>query len=389
MLFISFYRYIIGYIKFKINGRFSERFFNLLNQNNIAFWDVTRDKDGVYGYMFAYNYKNVRKFVKKTNIEIEICEKTGLFFKTKRYKNRKGIYIGILIICFMFFISSKLVLTIDVEGNKTVDSERILQVVEEEGFKIGSMYKREEINNIQQKALLKIPELSFLAINVMGLNAVIDVKERTIAPEVQKIEGEGNLIASENAIISKTEVYGGITSVKKGDVVLKGDLLVSGFGEKQDGGIVNQKAWGKVFGLVEVEKEFKKEFTQRVKTQERITKNYIYQVFGFKVPIIKEKNINSDDDVKLNRKPLKVFGFKVPIMENIQEIKKTKKEDKTFTKEEIIKQLDNDIIEYEKNLNQEEKVKDKNIEVIENENEIIYKIKFIIEKNIAQFQEIK
>lgn len=387
MLFIKVYRYILGYINIKICGRFKERFINLLSQQKIGFWDISRKNDDIYCFMMARDYKRVRDISKKSKVKTRVIKRYGIIFKARKYRKRWGLFIGFFIILMLFFISSKLVLTVDITGNINLDKEYIKTVLEDEGFKKFSYYKSLDIDKIEENVLLKIPELSWISINVKGVNAVVDVKERTPVPDIYISDGKGQLISNSDAVITRMRVYGGVNEVKVGDVVAKGDILVNGYGVTEEGTIVEQKAYGEVYGMIEEEKDF---VVDRVKNEiiESTSKtNTIYEIFGFKIPFINNK-VSEDDEVVVTKENLSILGFKLPVVKYTQTITRNVYDKRILTDEEIKKEMYEKLNEYNEEIEKQYKILDIKInEIIEN-NKGILSCNIYIEKNIADFMEI-
>jgi len=388
MLFIKIYRYILGYIRIKIAGRFKERFINLLTQQKISFWDISKKKDDIFCYMMAKDYKKVRGIVKKSKVKSKVVERYGLIFKIRKYKKRWGLLIGFFTVFTLFLISSQLVLTIDIEGNNDVDDSVIESALRGEGFKAFTLYDKLDIDKIEENVLLKVPELSWISINVKGVNAVIDVKERTPVPDIYISDGNGHLISNSDAIITEMLVYGGVNVVKTGDVVAKGDMLVSGHGVTEEGLIIEQKAYGDVYGMVEENINFVVNRAKNDIIESKSVVNTIYEVLGFKVPFIKQKNINENDEVILKNEHITVFGMKMPIIKHTQEIITHKYNPRVLSDQEIKKELQIELNKHKDEIEKTYKILDVEYnEILENDKGIL-SCRIYIEKKISDFIEI-
>ena len=386
MFVVKLYHYIRGYVKFEVSGGFVERFINLVSQREISMWNTYKSGECLYGYTLLSDYKKMQELSEKIDVSLKIVEEKGVPKKSKPYHKRWGFAVGVITVFLMLHFSSKIIFTIDVSGNKTVDDEIILNVLEDNGFKVGCVANKLDLEMIREKTLLEVPELSWLAINIQGVNAVIDVKERVEMPDITDHEGKANLISNKNAIISEMRVYGGKSLVQVGDVVTEGQMLVSGSGESRDGTIIEQKAYGEVLAKVFDEKTFEVDYMGTEKKELEPKNNYIFKVLGFKIPITRIRNISETSIVEVNEEPLSIFGVKIPIKKYTQQITEVEYYETVRNEEEVRKCLEEEMKAYEDDFSEESIVLEKEIEEILGEDGISYNVKYIFEENIAVSQ---
>ena len=80
------------------------------------------------------------------------------------------------------------------------------------------------------RVLLKLPQLQWMTLRCSGSRAVVLVVERQETPELPG-QGRADLVAGKDGQISSLSVLRGREQVSPGQMVLKGDLLVSGLVE--------------------------------------------------------------------------------------------------------------------------------------------------------------
>ena len=76
--------------------------------------------------------------------------------------------------------------------------------------------------------LLKVDEIGWLSVNIIGSHANVEVKEKIEKPELEDNPSPCNIKASADGVITKITAGEGMSQVKKGSGVAKGDLLISG-----------------------------------------------------------------------------------------------------------------------------------------------------------------
>ena len=65
-------RYILGFVKIKVNGIEAEKFLNITAVNKIKLWDLKYRKNSIEGYISVQNFKKIRNIVRGSNFKIHI-----------------------------------------------------------------------------------------------------------------------------------------------------------------------------------------------------------------------------------------------------------------------------------------------------------------------------
>ena len=109
-----------------------------------------------------------------------------------------------------------MVWTIDVQGNETVSDAEILSVFEKLGVRAGARRSKIDVEQVQRAAARELNDLAWLALNIRGSAAVIEVRERVPAPEVENDTSPQNILAKRDGTIVSLEVYEGRRRSKRG-----------------------------------------------------------------------------------------------------------------------------------------------------------------------------
>ena len=139
------------------------------------------------------------------------------------------------------------VLFVAVEGNHKVSTARILREAENCGLHFGSIRADVRSEEIKNRLIQQIPELSWVGVNTAGCTAVIRVRESVEETE-QKAPGTySSIVAVSDAVVTSCTVLSGTAECVVGDAVKKGQVLISGY---QDLGILVKltRSKGEVFG---------------------------------------------------------------------------------------------------------------------------------------------
>ena len=244
---INLLRLLLGFVEFEARGGFFERFVNLCTMNGVTLWNVHNDGVKVKACTTMGGYKNIRKSARNSGMKVKILRKRGFPFFIRKNKVRAGFLIGLFITVFFLALSSCMLWNIEVSGNNEISGEVLTESLEKHGVKIGAIKSKIDTTVIEKELLKEYPELSWASINIFGTKAVLEVKENVTKPDILDIKTPANIIAEKDGQILLVEGHNGTNVVKEGDVVRKGDLLISGVNINGDGSEKMVHASGKVY----------------------------------------------------------------------------------------------------------------------------------------------
>ena len=283
-MIISIIRYILGYINFRAFGGFSDRFLNICTRDGIPLWNIKNVKGNISASTTINGYLSIRNAVRKSGMKVMVTERKGLIFFLKRNKIRAGLLVGAIIFAGIFFILSQFVWSVSLVGNIDLQEDYLFSAFQKYGVKVGATISSIDDSDIAERVVSEVPELSWAAINRKGNVVVIEVREKTPAPEKYDNSVPTNLIADENGLILSVDVLSGNEEIKPGSAVTKGDLLISGVITFADGREKLVHGDGFVKALVTRKEKFKgNDFSVHNLTEEKTRKKLFF--FGIEIPL--------------------------------------------------------------------------------------------------------
>ena len=160
--------------------------------------------------------------------EAHIERVSGAPFALGRLRRRYALLGGAALCALLLAVSTCFIWDLRVEGNGAVPKEKILRVLAEYGVRRGAFAYGFRQHDLCNRALPKLPELSWLTVNTRGCRATIVVRERVPKPEIVNESMPTNVVAVRDALVTDVRALDGEAKVLPGTVVRAGQLLISG-----------------------------------------------------------------------------------------------------------------------------------------------------------------
>ncbi len=249
-VYYKIYRHFFGCSQIKIENK-KEELLNALSSKKIDFWGSMVDESGallVYGSVFSA--RHIIEEGEKLGCEISVCKRTGLPFIFEKYKKRYGIIVGVILAWAFLFYTSLFIWEVRVAPRSGEDSDEIYALLKECGLEMGTFLPDLKVREVENQFLLNNPQYSFVAVNVYGTVANVELRRASTHGEAEDTEGLCNVVASKSGTVISVEAYDGSPVVKEGDTVAEGDLLISSFMQGRLGVWRGVHAYGKVVAAV-------------------------------------------------------------------------------------------------------------------------------------------
>lgn len=254
-----------------------EKFINYCIAKDIYLWDIRRVNYTVLEASIGISgFKTVKRLARKAGCKVTLTEKNGYPFWVHKIKKRKMLLVGAFFSLLMLIVASSFIYHVDVVGNETVETEAILEYLDELGVGPGSNRYLIDLREVERELLLKFNQLAWAGIELKGIYAKVEVVEKSQRPEPVEKDIPAHVVAAKNGIIERVIARNGDAIVKEGDIVTEGDLLITGIITRpfMEGNMVVH-AYGEVFARTyyETTKSMELITMEKVKTGE-IFKNY-------------------------------------------------------------------------------------------------------------------
>lgn len=218
-----------GSVCVRAKSAYPERMLNLCSARGIEFWDVRWIDDTALSFCVARgDLRALRRAAEGCGAEVSIERTAGTPFFFARLRRRHALFAGGILCAALLLVNSLFIWDFEVTGNETVPTETILHALREHGVHRGTFIYSFRSQDICNRVLPELKDLCWVAVNVRGCKAYVQVRERVRAPERVNESEATNVIAAKPGLITKVRALDGEKRVLPGTSVQQGQLLIAG-----------------------------------------------------------------------------------------------------------------------------------------------------------------
>ena len=238
--------YIFGYVEMELH---CIEAVSLLAQNNIRCSEIRKDNEKIVINVPLYSLRKVRKLLNEHDFSFETIKMKGIPSLFINCRTKYGMLFGITIFLAMIIFSGKYIWSFQVSGNSYISDEEIIGILDDLGCGVGTKINDIDFDKLHNRFLMECKDISWISVNMDGVIAKVEVLE--VNRGKVDTEGFANIVASESGQIERITLVKGKPQVEIGDVVKKGELLISGVESYREGELTfYENADGAVFANV-------------------------------------------------------------------------------------------------------------------------------------------
>lgn len=224
---MALWYYLCGYVRIRAKGFSAERFMNMVAFRGVYLWDVTQTGATMTMKAAGSSMDILEACAEKTGCTIEVLGWGGLPAFLGRFRRRQVWAAGLLLFAAGLYLLSSFIWVVEVEGNERLGEEEILSFCGEMGLKPGAWKKNVDTEAITNKLLENFSDISWVSVGIRGTDATVKLAETIEKVELVDQETPCDIIASADGVILQITAERGTPLVAVGDVVQKGDVLIS------------------------------------------------------------------------------------------------------------------------------------------------------------------
>lgn len=221
--------FLRGYLILEIRGATPGWALNRFAKERIAFWRVeVKDSFTLHVCIIQKDLGRAESAAAAAMCQSSCVERIGLRQSAGGLLHRPVLLAMLAFAMAAVLVIPNFVLFYSVTGNEAVMEEEILRGLESLGIGFGTYGPRIKPQWIKNHMLNMLPQLQWITVRQNGCRAEVVVRERPAVPETEDRKGFGNVIAAQSGVITEQYVFAGQALHEVGDVVQKGEMLVSG-----------------------------------------------------------------------------------------------------------------------------------------------------------------
>ena len=223
-------------MRVKLFGGDPVRLLNACAEAGLALRDIACDAQG--GMTLTLAEEEYARFEKIALLcmcelgDVSLCASSE---GRRMVKARSRLGLIFALFALLLSASSLFIWNIEVVGNERLTKGEILRALEDCGFAEGCYWPGSDAEELRGQMLSRLDELVWMTVNVRGSRATVLVLEREEQPEIYDEKSPADLIAACDGLITDYSVKNGQTKIARGQIVTKGELLVSGSMESLTG----------------------------------------------------------------------------------------------------------------------------------------------------------
>lgn len=222
-----------AYCTYQIDGLNLDNLINYLVKQEIKLYNVKKVQNK--RLIVSVNYVDSKKLfaiAKSLCYNIKKVKNTGRDYPLIRLYKRIGLLLGAIVFVFAVITFNDFVLSVDYVGSGSVYKAQAQEVLLKEKVHEFSRFSSIDLRKLEDQILAKNECFSFVSCQKKGSRLIVEL---VLSDNNNVLTGsQEKMLAGSCGVLERIKVYRGKALFKAGDLVKKGDLLVSGYATVKD-----------------------------------------------------------------------------------------------------------------------------------------------------------
>jgi similar to stage IV sporulation protein len=235
-----------NFLQIELTGADISNSLRVINDRNIPISNLQIIDDLTVRFAIKHcHIKEIEDIAGRKGDSIAIVSRKGIFWTLQNLKKRIVLVAGMIVWISTAIILPGRILFVEVEGCDKVPANVILEAAQNVGIGFGASRRAVRSEKMKNSLLGTVPQLQWAGVNTYGCTAVISAREREDEKQKQQFT-VSQTIAASDGVITSCVVTGGTALCSEGQVVQKGEILISGYTDC--GGVITAgRGYGEIF----------------------------------------------------------------------------------------------------------------------------------------------
>lgn len=340
-MIMNLVRWLQGYLLVRLKGISTERFINLCSNHFIYLWDLRVNGEDYEFQIKLKDYYKLKPLARKTGTLPLIKKRSGLPFLVQSYRKRSGYVLGFALFTVIVYILSLFIWDINVSGGYAYTQEAMVKFLKNNEVYPGLQKKDIDCQAIEDLIRHSYTDIGWVSAEIKGTRLIVKITETNMPAPAVTATKTCHIIAAKDSIITKIVTRTGTPLVGIGDVVKKGDILVSGIVDivgdneillKKEPVIADADILGKTF--YNYTDKFSLSYKEKIysgKEKKAVSLSFFLRKINLyrpRIPYGKYDIIGNEFTLHLNDE------FYLPVSLNLNRYQEFREEEKKYTKAE-------------------------------------------------------
>ncbi|MBQ6115812.1 MAG: sporulation protein YqfD [Oscillospiraceae bacterium] len=295
--------FLRGSVLVRVECAWPERVVNLCSAHGVPFWDIRWENAIRFTLRTTRDgARRLRTVAEPIGAQVAVLRQSGAPALLLRLRRRYALLGGAAVLLLLLTASNFFIWDFEVTGNETVPAETILRALERQGVTVGCPGLSVNQEQLRNHVLLELRDVSWLAVNVKGCVAHVQVVERHRPPPLIRDRDKTNVVAARDGLVTRVEALDGQAEVLPGTTVTRGQLLISGVTEAGSYGLMLTHGMGSVWARTWYELSAQIPLRTRQQGAEAASRTEYALIFGkHRIKICGKGSVTTSDCDKITR----------------------------------------------------------------------------------------
>ena len=219
--------WVRGYVVIRAAGEGLPAFVNHASRGGVELKRLRRPgRQVLVAQVAAHQYRRLRRPARQAGVSVRVVRRRGLPFLLRRLARRPGLLAGAVVAAAIMAVLNSRIWAVEVRGLAGDEAQRLRAALLQMGVRPGAARSLVEPRQVEDQLLATLPDLAWVDVRLEGSRAVVEARARR--DEQRRELAPGDLVASADGLVVQVVAAAGWPLVAPGDVVRRGQVLVSG-----------------------------------------------------------------------------------------------------------------------------------------------------------------